>query len=184
MVIIVMGVTGSGKTTVGRELAGALRCAFHDADDFHTPASIAKMRSGVPLTDADRWPWLDRLCGLGEETLAAGTTAVIACSALRNAYRERLTPPGAADGSVRFVYLRVSLELARQRLQARPGHYMPASLVESQFAALEDPTGLPLILTLDGSLPVETLFRAAMEWLGSSPYRDHRCIPALPAGSP
>jgi gluconokinase len=167
MMIIAMGVTGSGKTTFGRELARALKCPFYDADDFHTPASIAKMRAGMPLIDADRLPWLDRLRAVTEATLASGTSAVLACSALRNAYRERLLPlDPAAAAAVRFVYLRISPELARARLLARPGHYMPASLVASQFAALQPPPpGDSRILTLDGSLPVETLVHSALSEL-------------------
>jgi gluconokinase len=160
MVIIVMGVTGCGKTTVGKRLAETLHWPFYDADEFHPPANIEKMRSGVPLTDADRWPWLDRLRALIDQTLtgasAAGANrqnnAVLACSALRKAYRDRLTPSGTG---VQFVYLRISPELARARLKARPSHYMPASLVESQFAVLEEPPESPTVLWLDAAEAVE-----------------------------
>jgi gluconokinase len=167
MVIVVMGVTGSGKTTVGRALAQALPCPFYDADDFHSPASIANMRAGIPLTDADRMPWLDRLRAVIDSTARAGTSAVLACSALRNAYRERLLPldPTAAS-AVRFVYLSISPELVRARLLARRGHYMPASLVESQFAALEQPApGDQRVLTLDARLPVEALVQTTLREL-------------------
>jgi carbohydrate kinase (thermoresistant glucokinase family) len=161
--IIVMGVSASGKTTLGQALAGALHCPFYDADNFHSPQNIAKMHSGMALTDADRLPWLDALRSVAEKTLAAGNTAVLACSALRNAYRERLLPPDGTAAHVRFIYLHISRELARERARSRPGHYMPASLVESQFATLEEPPpDDPRVITLDAALPVESLVQATL----------------------
>jgi len=136
MIVIPMGVSGSGKTTVGRLLATDLGWPFHDADDFHPPENVAKMRAGVPLADADRAVWLDRLRSLIEELIAARRSAVLACSALKQAYRDRLAVDPAA---VRFVYLRGDYELIHRRLQERTGHYMPAALLRSQFETLEEP---------------------------------------------
>ena len=136
--IILMGVSGSGKTTVGRRLAAALGWPFYDADDFHPPANVERMRQGLALTDEDRRPWLAALARLIAEALADDQPLVLACSALKAAYRAQLTPQGAA-AAVRFVYLRLPPEVAAARLKERRGHFMPASLVPSQFAALEEP---------------------------------------------
>ena len=135
MIVVLMGVCGCGKTTVGRALAESLGWPFHDADDFHPPANVAKMASGTPLTDDDRWPWLDRLVDEMRRALAGNGHAVIACSALREAYRERL----AKAGDVRFVHLAGDHDTIAARLSTRAHHYMPASLLDSQFAALEPP---------------------------------------------
>lgn len=132
-----MGVSGSGKTTVGRLVAQRLGAAFLDADDFHPAANVAKMRAGTPLTDEDRAGWLDRLRAEIERARAGKRTLVLACSALRESYRERLR---GADTDVVFAHLEGDRELIAARLAARSGHYMPASLLESQFAALEPPT--------------------------------------------
>ena len=127
-----MGVSGSGKSTIGRPLAGRLGFPFFDADEFHPPENVAKMAAGTPLTDADRWPWLALLNGkLREEK-----NAVLACSALKQSYRDALAQ-GLTD--CRFVHLRGSIELIRARLADRQHRYMPASLLESQFATLEPP---------------------------------------------
>ena len=135
MVILVMGVTGSGKTTVGKALAESLHWQFADADDFHSPANISKMRAGIPLDDADRVPWLAALRMQIDNWLRAGTNAVLACSALKHAYREQLV----ASSEVRVVYLRGSRELIAKRLKERHGHYMDPNLLPSQFATLEEP---------------------------------------------
>lgn len=135
MVVVLMGVCGCGKTTVGRALAAEMGWRFLDADDFHPEANVARMRAGVPLTDADRWPWLDRLAAESAAINARGEHAVLACSALRQAYRERL----ARGGDVRFVYLKGDRATIAPRLGARAGHYMPASLLDSQLATLEEP---------------------------------------------
>lgn len=137
--IILMGVSGSGKTTVGELLAHALGWPFYDADNFHSPANVERMRRGVALTDAERGPWLAALARLIGEALADDQSLVLGCSALKEAYRARLKPPGATPAAVRFVYLRVPIEVAAARLKDRRGHFMPASLVPSQFAALEEP---------------------------------------------
>jgi gluconokinase len=152
-VIIVMGVAGSGKTTVGTALAVALGWRFVDADDHHTAASIAKMARGEPLDDADRWPWLDGLRAIVAEALAGGVGLVLACSALKGSYRARLVD-GDAGGRVRFVYLAGTAELFRARLAQRPGHFMKSGMLDSQLAAFEPPRDA---LSMDASLPVPTL---------------------------
>jgi gluconokinase len=135
MVIVLMGVTGSGKTTVGRELARELGWRFYDADDFHPPANVEKMSRGVPLDDADRAPWLDTLRGLVRGCVARGESAVLACSALKERYRDYLL----IDEDVKLVYLKGDYELIRARLGGRRGHFMPPGMLDSQFAALEEP---------------------------------------------
>ncbi len=149
-----MGVTGAGKTTVGRAVAERLGWTWRDADEFHSEANVARMRAGLPLTDADRAPWLDTLRSLIERHLAVVAPLVLACSALREPYRSALVPASAGRGSVAFVQLDVSRELAERRLLSRPGHFMSASLVASQFATLEPPSDA---LRLDGARPVHEL---------------------------
>ena len=135
MIIVVMGVCGCGKTTIGRALAAALGWPFHDADDFHPDANVAKMAAGNALDDSDRWPWLDRIVNAMQGAQSEGGHAVLACSALKQAYRDRLL----RAGDVRFVYLRGDVETIAERLSARSHKYMPASLLPSQFATLEEP---------------------------------------------
>jgi carbohydrate kinase (thermoresistant glucokinase family) len=136
LVVVVMGVSGSGKTTVGAMLAGRLRWAFAEGDEFHSAANVAKMRSGVPLTDDDRWPWLAAIAERIDAWRRERRSGVIACSALKRRYREIL---GGGRPDVRFVYLRGSRELIGDRMAARQGHFMPSALLDSQFAALEEP---------------------------------------------
>ncbi|HLL76234.1 MAG TPA: gluconokinase [Pyrinomonadaceae bacterium] len=135
MVIVVMGVAGSGKTTVGRLLAGELGWKFYDADDFHPPENVEKMAGGVPLEDADRIPWLESLRDLIRGCLERGEGAVLACSALKGSYRDYLL---VGEG-VRIAYLKGDHELIRERLNNRRGHYMKPEMLDSQFAALEEP---------------------------------------------
>jgi gluconokinase len=132
--LVVMGVSGSGKTTVATRLAQRLRWVFAEGDDFHPAANVDKMRNGIPLTDQDRWPWLASLADWIGGREAAGQNAVLTCSALKRAYRDVLT-----DGhpSVRFVHVTATAETIRRRLEQRRGHYMPASLLDSQLATLE-----------------------------------------------
>jgi len=132
MIVLVMGVAGVGKTTIGEALARSLGWRFLDADDYHPPQNVAKMKAGIALEDADRWPWLSRL----NKVLKDESNAVLACSALKQTYRERLAQ-GIADFTV--VYLHGSLPLIRERMESRQHRYMPAALLESQFAALEPP---------------------------------------------
>lgn len=136
VIIVVMGVSGSGKTEHGRALASALGWDFTDADDHHSPANIAKMRAGEPLADADRAPWLAALRAGIERSLAEDRPLVLACSALKQAYRDALW---ADRPRMRLIFLEVSRELIASRLAGRAGHFMPASLLDSQFAALEQP---------------------------------------------
>lgn len=146
MILIIMGVTGAGKTTLGQALAADLGACFIDADDHHPPENIAKMRGGEPLTDADRGPWLDRLHGLLRERDAADRDAVLACSALKSGYRTRLTA-GLRD--VRFVLLVGDPARLRERLAARRDHFMPPALLESQIATLtlpDDAIEVPITL--------------------------------------
>ena len=135
MTVLLMGVSGSGKSTVGPALAAELNWPFLDADTLHPQANVAKMASGIPLTDADRWPWFDRIVAEMRRYAAAGKNVVIACSALKQAYRDRL----ASGGSVRVVYLKGDAETIAPRLAGRRGHFMPPSLLASQFATLEEP---------------------------------------------
>jgi gluconokinase len=148
MIVVVMGVTGCGKSTVGAALAERLGWPFLDADDFHPPANVAKMASGTPLVDEDRWPWLDRVAGELHAIESAGGSAVLACSALKEVYRARI----AAGGDVRFVHLAGDQATIAARLAVRKHRYMPASLLASQFATLEPPARA---VDVDIELPVD-----------------------------
>ena len=134
--IVVMGVSGAGKSTVGKLIAARLDCPFRDADSFHPKANIEKMSRGAPLTDADRWPWLNAIAAWIAEHRAAGTTCVVTCSALKRAYRDVLV---GTRPDVRLVYLKGRHDLIARRIATRHGHFMPPELLDSQFAALEEP---------------------------------------------
>jgi gluconokinase len=136
-VVVVMGVSGSGKTTVAALLAGRLHWDFEDADDLHPAANVAKMHAGTALTDADRWPWLNAVAGWIDATRAARRQGIVACSALRRSYRDVII---GDRPDVRLVYLKGDQNLIRARLTCRQGHYMPAALLASQLEALEEPT--------------------------------------------
>jgi gluconokinase len=138
MIVVLMGVSGSGKSTVGKVLAERLGWTFLEGDDFHPPANVAKMRAGVPLTDADRAPWLADLRERIDAACERGENLVLACSALKHAYRDYLEKH--EPECVQYVYLHGSEELIRQRLAVRKGHFMPPGLLHSQFEALEPPT--------------------------------------------
>lgn len=134
-VFVVMGVSGSGKTTVGKALAEKLGCSFYDGDDFHPPENVAKMAGGTPLNDDDRRPWLAALHQLLAGHVAKGETAVLACSALKKKYRNQLQ----VENKTCFIFLRGSFDLIWERMQARQNHYMKAEMLQSQFDALEAP---------------------------------------------
>ena len=150
MIVLLMGVSGSGKTTTGQALAGALGWPFCDGDDLHPEANVAKMAAGQPLTDADRWPWIDRIGEAMGVILARGGNAVFACSALKRAYRQRLQ----RAGDVRIVFMKGDAETIAARLAARAHRFMPASLLPSQFAALEEPEGA-LVVDIRDAVPIQ-----------------------------
>jgi len=135
MIVIVMGVVGAGKTTVGRLLAQQMKWQFADADDFHPAANIEKIRHGIPLTDEDRWPWLDALRAAIQQWVSSRQNAVLACSALKRSYREKLN----AGPEVRFVFLTGDPALIQSRLKARHGHFADQQILSSQLADLEPP---------------------------------------------
>jgi len=156
MIIVVIGVTGSGKTTVGRLLARKLGWKYFDADDFHPPANVDKMRSGIALDDGDRQPWLEGLRGLIRESLERGENAVLACSALKEKYRQLLL----IDERVKLVFLKGDFQLIQRRLSERRGHYMNPALLESQFATLEEPNeSIEIDISSDTAEIVRTIRR-------------------------
>jgi len=161
-VIVVMGVTGAGKTTVGQALAQSLHWAFYEGDDFHTEHNIELMRHGTPLTDGDREPWLQALARLITNVIANHDHAVLACSALRQRYRDELVP-GDLPGAVRFVYLDVPPEVLRERVSHRAHYFMPASLLPSQLETLEKPRDA---ITVDGANPPPDIVRQVRAELG------------------
>lgn len=160
MIVIVMGVTGSGKTTVGKRLAQTLGWPFYDADDFHPPANVDKMHRGIALTDADREPWLRALRECIDRTVEAGKDAVFGCSALKAAYRHVL-----ADGrpEVRFVHLHGPEPLIAERLRHRVGHFMNPALLDSQFETLEWPEDA---IDVEVALPLAAQVRAIRRGVG------------------
>jgi len=158
MVILVMGTTGAGKTTVGKLIAQRLRWTFLDADDFHPPANIEKMKHGTPLTDADRGPWLANIHSRLLQLASGGKNAVLACSALKQSYRDTL----ATGLDFRIVYLRGTYEEMRKHILARRGHFAGESILAGQFADLEEPTDA---LTLDVAGTPDVIANQAIEKL-------------------
>ena len=148
--IVVMGVSGCGKSSVGLALAGMFDADFVEGDALHPPASIAKMARGEPLDDEDRRPWLAAICRTVEDTRAAGRGVVVSCSALRRAYRDQLRTAGPLD----FIFLSGSRAVLAERMSHRAGHFMPLTLLDSQLATLEDPTGEADVLTIDIDRPL------------------------------
>lgn len=164
LAIVVMGVSGSGKSTLGAALADAIGCPFLEGDDFHAPESVDRMRSGEPLTDDNRWPWLDRLAGAIRAELGRHGVAVASCSALKYSYRDRLR--AAIPAPILFILLDGEAEELRRRMTARADHYMPASLLDSQLATLEWPRPDERALILDANLPVDLLCESIFASLG------------------
>lgn len=146
-VIVVMGVSGSGKSTIASMLAHRLQWVYEDGDWFHPRANVEKMHHGEPLTDEDRWPWLRAIAHWIDDILKAGNHGIVACSALKRAYRDILV---GNHRDVRFVFLKGDQDLIARRIAARNGHFMPASLLDSQFATLEEPTAdeRPIVVSI------------------------------------
>jgi gluconokinase len=163
MIVIVGGVAGSGKTTVGALLADRLHWNFADADAFHPAANIVKMRSGVPLTDSDRKPWLAAINTWMDERIAAGEPAVAGCSALRQSYRDQLL---GGRPEARMAFLEISREVAHARLVGRKGHFFTVKLLDSQFAELEPPQEGPQLIVVDATLSLDRIVAQIIERLG------------------
>jgi gluconokinase len=161
-IIVVMGVSGSGKSTLAAGLAEREGWPLLEGDSFHPAANIAKMEAGIPLTDEDRWPWLRAITGRADELRAAGQSAVIACSALKRSYRDILI--GDRLDTV-LIYLRGSKELIAGRMAGRRGHFMPTTLLDSQFVTLEEPGPDEAPIVVDTSLPPEAALAEAIRQL-------------------
>lgn len=164
-VVVLMGVSGSGKSTTGKRLAKKLGWTFRDGDEFHPDANVSKMRAGTPLTDDDRWPWLDAIAAWIDECRATGQHGIVACSALKRVYRDRLAH-GARD--VRIVHLRGSEKLIGDRMSRRKNHFMPPSLLASQFATLEEPGPDERITVVDVALSPDRVVTTILERIGVS----------------
>jgi carbohydrate kinase (thermoresistant glucokinase family) len=171
--IIIMGVSSSGKTSVGQALAGRLGWDFYDADDFHPPANIAKMAHGIPLNDEDRRPWLAALHDLVAGSLQAGKPGVLACSALKESYRQVLL---AGNAGIQIVYLKGDYALILARMAQRKGHYMKPDMLRSQFETLEPPRQA---LTIEIDQPVEAIVEQIVSALDKAPGNS---LPSNPAG--
>ena len=157
--LAVMGVSGSGKTTVAQLIAGELGAEMLEGDGLHPPENVAKMRAGIPLDDSDRWPWLDAIGKLLQAAKADARPVVVTCSALKRVYRQRLL---AARPDLVFVYLKGSRALFEARVRARKHEYMPASLLDSQLATLEEPRPGEPVIAVDAALPPQAEADAAL----------------------
>jgi gluconokinase len=164
--LVVMGVAGCGKSSVGAAIALASNSRLIEGDLFHPPANIQKMSAGMPLTDDDRAGWLTRLGEELEAVINAGECPILTCSALKRSYRDRLR---AAVPGLGFVFLELTPETAAQRVANRPGHFMPASLIDSQFATLEAPHGEDATLTVDATHSLDRLVEITMTWWQAAP---------------
>lgn len=158
--IIVMGVSGSGKTSVGVAIAEALKLPFLEGDTLHPEHNVEKMSSGIPLTDDDRWPWLDKI---GIELAKAENGLVVSCSALKKSYRERLREK--AGGPLAFIFLDGEVEVLRSHMGKRTGHFMPVSMLDSQLSTLESPVGEDLVFRQDVSRSIDAIVGASVGWL-------------------
>ncbi|MER8659080.1 gluconokinase [Mesorhizobium sp. M0847] len=163
--IVVMGVSGCGKTKVGVEIAARLGLAFVEGDTLHPRSNVGKMSAGIPLADCDRLPWLDLVGAALRQAREEGRGLVVSCSALKKPYRDRLRD--AAGGSLVFVFLEGSHSLLQARLAARRGHFFPPALLDSQFATLEHPGGEPLVVTVDIDAAVDTIADRVLQGLGA-----------------
>ena len=163
MRIVIMGVSGSGKSSVGAALSRRIGVPYLDGDDFHPPSNIDKMERGIPLTDEDRWPWLDIVA----RELRQRAPVIIGCSALKRAYRDRLR--AGAGGTVLFVHLTGPRALIADRMSHRSGHFMPPSLLDSQYAALEQPGPDEQAVDIDITDPPEILADRIADWLQTAP---------------
>ncbi|PYE41597.1 gluconate kinase (SKI family) [Rhizobium sp. PP-F2F-G20b] len=161
--VVVMGVSGCGKSSVGEAIAAAFATDFIEGDALHPPENIAKMSAGTPLTDEDRWPWLDAVGKALHQGSDAGHAVVVSCSALKKVYRDHLRK--AAGGRLAFVYLTGTRAVLESRMGHRTGHFMPTSLLDSQFRTLEPPTGEDLVVTVDIDRPLDAVTAAALEGL-------------------
>ena len=161
--LVVMGVSGSGKSTIADRLAARLDWRYEDGDKFHPPANVAKMSAGQPLTDEDRWPWLQAIADEIDRLSAAGQRAVIACSALKRAYRDLIR---SIAGDVTFVLPLLSREQLRARMAQRANHFMPTALLDSQLQTLEAPGADENAIEVDGNLPVEEQVARVTKALG------------------
>lgn len=160
--LVIMGVAGCGKSTVGAALSEQLEIPYQDGDDLHSAAAVEKMRAGIPLDDNDRWPWLDRIA----DALKSDAPLIIGCSALRRTYRDRIR--AGAGGPVTFVHLAGDRDLIASRMASRAGHYMPLSLLDSQFATLERPGSDEAIeVTIDQ--PMDAIVGQVLSHLGGNP---------------
>ncbi|WP_026621445.1 gluconokinase (plasmid) [Ensifer sp. WSM1721] len=159
--IVVMGVSGSGKSSVGEAIAEAYGYPFIEGDALHPPENIRKMSEGIPLTDDDRWPWL---AAIGQRLAESPSPVVVACSALKRSYRQKLRE--SASKGLAFVFLHGSEAVLAERMRHRSGHFMPTSLLQTQLATLEDPTGEENTVAVDIAQPLETIVREALAGLG------------------
>jgi gluconokinase len=164
MIVIVMGVSGSGKSFLANQLARATGWAFAEGDDYHSASNKAKMEAKIPLTDEDRAPWLDSLHQVMVNWHARGESGILTCSALKESYREHLK---AGLPEARFVWLDPPREVLAERMAHRPGHFMPPALLDSQLATLEAPVDEPDTLRLDGSEPIDQAIQRILAWLGA-----------------
>jgi carbohydrate kinase (thermoresistant glucokinase family) len=167
MIVLVMGVSGSGKSTIGRMLADALGAEFLEADSFHSPENVAKMAGGVPLQDADRWPWLDAIGSSIAKLRQEGKSVVLACSALKEAYRRRLFDRAGEEAKV--VFLSGGADLIAKRMGGRQGHYMPPALLPSQLATLEPPKAA---IRIDIAQAPERILAQVLNRLGAASAAD------------
>ncbi len=163
MIIVVMGVSGSGKSSVGRMLADQLDWDFLEGDDLHPQTNVERMHAGVALDDSQRWPWLDRMAAWIGDERARGRDGVVSCSALKRSYRDRLRVAGV---DVRFVYLRVERAELERRMQDRR-HFMPVSLLDSQLRTLEEPLSEGDALTVSAEATIDGILSTVREWLGA-----------------